>query len=123
MTARTLTVALGERSYDVVIGAGSLDRVGEAVARATKASQAALVSVAPVSRRYGARVARSLAAAGLRTHRLLVPDGDASKSLRQATRLFVIEDGRLLEAGTHQELLHKPDGRYRRLHELQLQLA
>jgi ATP-binding cassette subfamily B protein len=44
-------------------------------------------------------------------------------TLRKATRLFVIEDGRLLEAGTHQELLQKPDGRYRRLYELQLQLA
>ena len=44
-------------------------------------------------------------------------------TLRRASRLFVIEDGRLVEAGTHRELLAKPDGRYRRLHELQLQLA
>jgi ABC-type multidrug transport system fused ATPase/permease subunit len=34
----------------------------------------------------------------------------------------VIEDGRLAEAGTHNELLQIPDGIYRRLHELQLQL-
>ena len=43
-------------------------------------------------------------------------------TLRKASRLFVIEDGRLVEHGTHHELLQKPDGKYRRLYELQLQL-
>ncbi len=44
-------------------------------------------------------------------------------TLRKAARLFVVEDGRLAESGTHRELVAKPDGRYRRLYELQLQLA
>jgi ATP-binding cassette subfamily B protein len=44
-------------------------------------------------------------------------------TLRKASRLFVIEDGRLAEAGTHRELLDQPSGRYRRLYEMQLQLA
>ena len=43
-------------------------------------------------------------------------------TLRKASRLFVIEDGRLAEHGTHHELLAKPDGKYRKLYELQLQL-
>ncbi|HJR42021.1 MAG TPA: ABC transporter ATP-binding protein [Gemmatimonadaceae bacterium] len=43
-------------------------------------------------------------------------------TLRRASRLFVIEDGRLAEAGTHRELLDRPEGTYRRLYELQLQL-
>ena len=43
-------------------------------------------------------------------------------TLRRASRLFVVEDGRLTESGTHRELLAKPDGVYRRLYELQLQL-
>jgi len=43
-------------------------------------------------------------------------------TLRKASRLFVIEDGRLVEHGTHAELLAKTEGKYRRLYELQLQL-
>jgi ATP-binding cassette subfamily B protein len=43
-------------------------------------------------------------------------------TLRKASRLFVIDDGRLSEHGTHAELLGKPDGKYRHLYELQLQL-
>ena len=43
-------------------------------------------------------------------------------TLRRASRLFVVEQGRLAEAGTHRELLAKHDGIYRRLYELQLQL-
>ena len=43
-------------------------------------------------------------------------------TLRRASRLFVIEEGRLAEAGTHRELLARPDGIYRRLYEMQLQL-
>src|SRR5881628_2819102 len=43
-------------------------------------------------------------------------------TLRKASRLFVIEDGRLIEHGTHAELLAKPEGQYRHLYELQLQL-
>jgi ATP-binding cassette subfamily B protein len=43
-------------------------------------------------------------------------------TLRRASRLFVIEEGRLAESGTHRELLAKHDGIYRRLYEMQLQL-
>ncbi|HKW11696.1 MAG TPA: ABC transporter ATP-binding protein [Gemmatimonadaceae bacterium] len=43
-------------------------------------------------------------------------------TLRRASRLFVIEKGRLAESGTHRELLGKPNGIYKRLYELQLQL-
>ena len=43
-------------------------------------------------------------------------------TLRRASRLFVIAQGKLAESGTHRELLGKPDGIYRRLYEMQVQL-
>lgn len=92
---RSLRVELGERSYPIVLGSGILDQVGEAVKRHTGASRAALVTVPPVGRRYGGVVSRSLRNAGLRVMRFEVPDGDRSKSLRQAERLW---DG-LIEKG------------------------
>jgi ATP-binding cassette subfamily B protein len=43
-------------------------------------------------------------------------------TLVRATRLFVVEDGRITEAGTHAELLANPRSKYRRLYELQKDL-
>lgn len=43
-------------------------------------------------------------------------------TLTKATRLFVIEEGRLTEVGTHAELLEKENGTYRKLHRLQQEL-
>ncbi|MEE8148061.1 MAG: ABC transporter ATP-binding protein [Longimicrobiales bacterium] len=43
-------------------------------------------------------------------------------TLHKASRLFVMKDGRLAESGTHEELLGQPDGIYRRLHGLQMEL-
>jgi len=43
-------------------------------------------------------------------------------TLHKASRLFVMKDGRLAEAGTHEELLSRPDSAYARLHGLQMHL-
>jgi ATP-binding cassette subfamily B protein len=44
-------------------------------------------------------------------------------TLRRASRLFVIKDGRLVEHGTHHELLALPNGTYRKLYELQQEMV
>jgi ATP-binding cassette subfamily B protein len=43
-------------------------------------------------------------------------------TLHRASRLFVMKDGKLVEAGTHEQLLSKPDSIYGRLHGLQMEL-
>ena len=85
---RRVRVELGERSYAIRIGDGTLDRAGEAIAKATGARRIALITVPEVGRRYAPRLLRSLRQAGVRASRIDVPDGDATKNLRQAARLY-----------------------------------
>lgn len=85
---RSVPVLLGERTYPIHIGVGTLASAGGAIARHTKATRAAVVTVPSVGRRYAPALLRSLREAGLRGTRLDVPEGDASKSLRQAARLY-----------------------------------
>lgn len=85
---RTVEVALGDRSYAIRIGTDILDRAGAAIGEATKARRVAIVTVPEVGRRYAPRLERSLRAAGIRARRLVVPDGERSKNLRVAGRLY-----------------------------------
>jgi len=43
-------------------------------------------------------------------------------TLRRADRLFVFEDGRIIEQGTHAELLQKKSGTYRKLSQMQREI-
>ena len=85
---RKLEVDLGDRSYPVHIGRGTLAAAGRAIARRTEARQAVVISVPPVARRYAGTLGRSLREAGIRVHRIDVPDGDRSKNLRQVAKLY-----------------------------------
>jgi ATP-binding cassette subfamily B protein len=40
-------------------------------------------------------------------------------TIRQVDRIYVIDDGRVIESGTHDELMQRDEGTYRRLAELQ----
>jgi 3-dehydroquinate synthase len=85
---RRVEVALGERSYTIEIGAGTLGELGAAVKRTVAPTRVFVVTTPPVGRRWAGPVLRSLRQAGLRVRRLDVPDGERSKSLAQAGRLY-----------------------------------
>ncbi|MFP6624391.1 MAG: 3-dehydroquinate synthase, partial [Myxococcota bacterium] len=87
-TRRTIRVDLGKRSYPIRIGSDGLEGLGEAVASRTNATQVAVVTVPSIGRRYGGAVMRSLRAAGLKAHRIDVPDGDSTKNLGQIRKLY-----------------------------------
>lgn len=84
----TVSVRTRGGDYPVRIGHGTLGSAGPEIARQTKATSAAVVTAAPVGRRYAATLLRSLRDAGVRARRIEVPDGDASKNLRQTAKLY-----------------------------------
>jgi 3-dehydroquinate synthase len=85
---RSLTVELGDRSYPIKLGVDTLAGAGKAIARCAPSNRAFVVTVPPVSRRYGGVLQRSLRSAGYRVHRVLVPDGETTKNPRQLSKLW-----------------------------------
>jgi 3-dehydroquinate synthase len=82
----TVPVALAGRDYEIRIGAGLLDRAGEAIA-ALGARNVAIVSDETVAGLYLDRLDASLRAAGLGTARITVPAGEGSKSFGALERV------------------------------------
>ena len=69
------------KQYDVLVGSGLLDRVGELTAQVVKPCRAAILTDDTVDALYGARVDASLTAAGFETLKFVFPHGEASKNL------------------------------------------
>jgi 3-dehydroquinate synthase len=88
-----LRVELGERSYEIHLGAGALSRAGRLIAQAMAPSRAFIITNPLVDRLHGEALRRSLSAFPVET--ILVPSGERQKSLRRASLLY----DRLLESG------------------------
>ncbi len=74
-----VTVGLGERSYDIEIGSGTLPGIGERAARFGFSPTIGIVSNPTVFGLYGEVVMRSLNDAGFKCFSTLVPDGEEYK--------------------------------------------
>ena len=96
MTLREIRVALGSRSYPIVIGAGWLHEVGERVREAVgrKPLRAAIVSDSRVAPLYVPGVGASLRAQGFSVTEIQIPEGEAHKNLAWLALLY----DRLIEA-------------------------
>jgi len=70
------------REYDVLIGRGLLERLGETVRACTKAQTAVVVAGDIVFPLYGSRAIASLEAAGLRTLSYVIPHGSSTRPWR-----------------------------------------
>jgi 3-dehydroquinate synthase len=73
-----VTVDLGPRSYDVVVGAGALGEVGGLLAGRRRV---AVVSQAAVAERWAGHVLTALASAGVAVDLVLMGDGEDAKRL------------------------------------------
>ena len=74
-------VALGARSYDILIGAGLLAEAGEKIAAVAPGAACAIVTDANVARLHLPALEDSLKAAGVRYSTIVVEPGEGSKSL------------------------------------------
>ncbi|MBN1554287.1 MAG: 3-dehydroquinate synthase [Phycisphaerae bacterium] len=93
MTEPTVRIDLGERSYSVRIAAGLLGETGEALAGATGAKQAVVVSDTTVAPLYAQPVLDSLTEAGITSRVLTFPAGESNKTLATVSAVL---DGLLL---------------------------
>jgi 3-dehydroquinate synthase len=78
----TVHVALGARSYDIVIGRGLLASLGARITALRPGAKAIIVSDENVAKHHLTAAETSLSTAGIATSRVLVPPGEASKSYR-----------------------------------------
>jgi 3-dehydroquinate synthase len=87
MSEATLTVELGARAYPIHIGAGLVDRPA-LFAPHVQGRRAAIVTNETVAPLYGDRLEASLAAAGARCQRIVLPDGEAFKTWESLNAIF-----------------------------------
>ena len=80
-TLQPLRVALGERSYDITIGRGLLERAGELLAPLLPLRRAVLVTDTNLAATaHPSRLLAGLAAVDIATRQIVLPAGEASKS-------------------------------------------
>lgn len=85
---REVTVPLSDRSYPIVIGNGILEELGPRLRGLGMRGSLAVVQDSQIARSYGQRVLASLEQAGYRATSVVVPSGEASKSLAELSALY-----------------------------------
>jgi 3-dehydroquinate synthetase len=78
----TVTVSLGARSYDIVIGRGLLASLGARIAALRPGAKVTVITDDNVAHYHLPAAEAALASAGVAASRVVVPAGEASKSYR-----------------------------------------
>ncbi len=85
---KNVRVHLGERSYTIRIGADALGDIGKVCLRHFRGGRALVVTDANVAPLYAEKTLALLGAAGVQASVLRIPAGEASKSMRQLSRIL-----------------------------------
>jgi 3-dehydroquinate synthase len=83
----SVAVALGDRSYDILIGDGLLAGAGARIAALLPAARAAIITDANVAAAHLDAFEASLQAAGIAATPVVIPPGEASKSYAEYARV------------------------------------
>jgi 3-dehydroquinate synthase len=81
-------VELGDRSYDIVIGSGILEGIGETLKLLGFSPKMALVSNPTVFTLYGERLTDSLRKSGFDLISIQIPDGEKFKNLKSLEHIY-----------------------------------
>lgn len=84
----TLTVALGSRSYPILIAPGAIEALGAQVAAQVACRRLLVIADATVAAHHLPRVQDALARAGIAAVLETIPPGEGSKTLAEAERLW-----------------------------------
>jgi 3-dehydroquinate synthase len=76
----TVDVALGDRTYDIIIGRDVLPSLGSRVAALRPGARTAIVTDRTVAKHWLEQTEASLSAAGVATSRIIVEEGEGSKT-------------------------------------------
>ena len=76
----TVGVALGDRAYDIVIGRDVLPSLGHRIAKLRPGARVAIVTDHTVAKNWLGKTEAALADAGIASSRIVVGEGEASKS-------------------------------------------
>lgn len=83
-----LSVQLPNHQYDIIVKRGALNHCGQWVQSLWQTQKIAIITDTNVAPLYAQKVKQLLEAVGFTVHILIVPAGEASKSLAQASQLY-----------------------------------
>jgi 3-dehydroquinate synthase len=96
-----VNVGLGNRSYEIRIAQGLLDRAGEQLSSFTKTGRMIVVTDANVDQALGDRFRQGLSAGGISADMIVLPPGEATKSWAQLAELCDALLARGVERSSH----------------------
>ena len=97
---KSLKIELGDRTYNIYIGGGLLDRTAELLCEVIPSKKCVVITNPTVGKLYGNTVKESLVKSGVAVDLLTVPDGEEYKSLETAGKLYEELTERFTERGT-----------------------
>ena len=83
-----VSVALGDRSYEILIQAGILSHIGQVLKNTGCSGRVGIVTNAVVHQLYGRVVLHALRQAGFSPFFIMVPDGEQAKTIKWLTNIL-----------------------------------
>jgi 3-dehydroquinate synthase len=87
-SAKRVPVALGDRSYEVVIQPGILSQIGHVLQNCGCSGRVGIVTNPVVNKLYGRVVHRALTQAGFPSFFIIVPDGEQAKTIKWLSKIL-----------------------------------